>query len=119
MKHRCIHLHNIVHIDIEYRRLADGPVALDGDGDGHEDGGGEGDAGHRVEESGDFKSILNPVFDKKPISPIGKKMRKLQNSFLQYREEKNFQEKNEKGIFCFFLKIKEQKGRCLTSGRGI
>ena len=73
MKHRCIHFQNVVYIDIEYRRLADGPVALDGDGDGHEDGGGEGDAGHRVEESEDFKSILNPVFDKKPKSPIGKK----------------------------------------------
>ena len=30
--------------------MADGPVALHGEGDGHKDGGGEGDAGERVQE---------------------------------------------------------------------
>ena len=38
-------------LEIEYRRLADRPVTLDGDGDSHEDRGREGDAGHRVQES--------------------------------------------------------------------
>ena len=41
---------------LEYRRLADRPVTLDGDGDSHEDRGREGDAGHRVQES-DARSI--------------------------------------------------------------
>ena len=45
--------------EMDYRRLADRPVALDSDGDGHEDGGGEGDAGHRVEESEDLESFYS------------------------------------------------------------
>ena len=48
--------HERCELEIEYRRLADRPVTLDGDGDSHEDRGREGDAGHRVQES-DARSI--------------------------------------------------------------
>ena len=54
--------------EIDYRRLADGPVALNGDGYGHEDGGGEGDAGHWVEESEDHLKFFNVQCTSKEIS---------------------------------------------------
>ena len=43
---------------MNYRWFADGPVTFDGDGDGHEDGGRQRDAGHRIEESED-ENIFN------------------------------------------------------------
>ena len=61
-------LRNIRKREIGYRRLADGPVALNGDGYGHEDGGGEGDAGHWVEESEDHLKFFNVQCTSKEIS---------------------------------------------------
>ena len=51
---------------VSHRRLANSPVPLHGDRDSHEDGGREGDTGHRVEESDVDRISHNQVLN---ISP--------------------------------------------------